>query len=48
MRAIVIELLDHTTDEEAQEFADEINRVFQPHYDAVVRVVEVVATPEDS
>jgi len=49
MRAIVIELMDHTSNEEAVEFAAEINSVFQPHYEAVVRHnVVVVATPEDA
>lgn len=42
MRAIVIELLDHVSAEEVQEFADEINRVFQPHKDAYVAEVEVL------
>jgi len=38
-RYIVIEMLDHTTGDEAQDFADEINTTFQPHYDAKVVLV---------
>jgi len=44
MRAIVIELMDHTTHEEAAEFAAEIEGVFQPHYTPFVADVKVLAT----
>jgi len=42
MRVIVIKLMDHTSDEEAKEFAEEINETFQPHYDAYVAEIEGV------
>lgn len=35
-RYIVLKMQEHTTDSEAEEFAQEINKVFAPHYDAYV------------
>jgi len=43
-RYIMLEMLDHVSDAEVQDFADEINYVFQPHHDA--RVVKMEKLPE--
>lgn len=39
-RIIVIEIQDHTTNEEAFDFVQEINDTFQPHHDAYLSQVE--------
>lgn len=44
MRVIIIELMDHVSDEDAKEFAREINEQQQPHKDAYVAEIEGTLT----
>ena len=44
MRVIIIEISDHISDDEAKEFAQEINEQLQPHKDAYFAKIEGVVS----